>query len=56
MKEQQIKVTGSLVLFLANTLAAHQIGGFKVGVGFSLQKCRNCLATLEDMNIKVMLL
>ena len=56
MKEQQIKVTGSLVLFLANTLAAHQIGGFKVGVGFSLRKCRNCLATLEDMNIKVMLL
>lgn len=53
VKGRQIQVTGSLLLFLADTLAAHQIGGFKVGVGFSLRKCRNCLATSDDMNVKV---
>ena len=41
---------GSLLPFLADTLAAHQLGGFKVGVGFSLRKCCNCLATAEQMN------
>lgn len=38
---------------LADTLAAHHIGGFKVGVGFSLRPCRDCLATRETMKIKV---
>ena len=37
---------------LADTLAAHSIGGFKVGVGFSLRKCRMCLATKEKMSTK----
>ncbi len=34
---------------LADTLAvaAHSIGGFKVGVGFSLRMCRMCLATIS---------
>lgn len=41
---------------LADTLAAHAIGGFKVGVGFSLRKCCHCLATQEDMNTKVHLI
>ena len=31
---------------LADMLAAHSIGGFKVGVGFSLRKC---LATKQTM-------
>ena len=47
---QSMRVFGSLLLFLADTLAAHQLGGYKVGVGFSLRKCRNCLATSEQMN------
>lgn len=34
---------------LADTVAAHSIGGFKVGVGFALRKCRNCMATAETM-------
>lgn len=38
---------------LADTQAAHSIGGFKVGVGFSLRKCRNCLATKETMSVQV---
>ena len=38
---------------LADTQAAHSIGGFKVQVGFALRKCRNCLATKETMSVKV---
>ena len=38
---------------LADTLAAHSTGGFKVGVGFSLHKCRTYLATKETMMINV---
>lgn len=40
-------------MMLADTLAAHEIGGFKVGVGFSLRKCRMCLATKLSMSEKV---
>ena len=34
-------------------LAAHTIGGLKVGVGFSLCKCRMCLATADQLSTKV---
>ena len=34
---------GTVVVLLADTLAAHDIGGFKIGVGFALRKCRVCL-------------
>lgn len=44
---------GTVLLLLADTLAAHQIGGFKVGVSFALRKCRDCLATSADMSDKV---
>lgn len=46
---ETIHTKGSLLLFLADTLAAHQIGGFKIGVGFSFRKCRNCLTTADEM-------
>ena len=36
---------GSVLAMLADTLAAHSIGGFKVGVGLALRQCRICLAT-----------
>ena len=50
--EKQVVRAG--VLFgLADTLVAHSIGGFKVGVGFSLSKCRMCLATQEQLSTKV---
>ena len=42
-------VKGTVLALLADTLAAHQLGGFKIGVGFSLRKCRTCMATAEDM-------
>ena len=44
---------GTVLLTLADTLAAHQLGGFKVGVGFALRKCRECMATRSDLQSKV---
>ena len=38
---------------LADTFAAYDIGGFKVGVGFSYRKCRNCMASKDDISDKV---
>ena len=49
-------IHGSVLVTLADTLAAHQLGGFKVGVGFALRKCRVCFATFEDMQTKVFIL
>ena len=45
---------GTVLLALADTLAAHELGGFKVGVGFSLRKCRECMATGSDIQTKVL--
>lgn len=42
---EQKLIIGQVLYVLADTLAAHDIGGFKVGVGFSLRKCRECMAT-----------
>lgn len=49
------KFHGTVLLVLADTLAAHQLGGFKVGVGFSLRICRNCMATKDMIQDKVSL-
>ncbi len=49
-------VRGGVMFALADTLAAHSIGGFKVGVGFSLRKCRMCLATKETISTKVIIM
>ena len=46
-------IQGTVLVMLADTLAAHSIGGFKIGVGFALRKCRNCLATAESMRMLV---
>ena len=46
-------VYGTLFLVLADNLAAHQLGGYKVGIGFSLRKCRVCMATQADIQQKV---
>ena len=48
-----VHFNGGVLLLLADTLAAHQIGGFKVGVSFALRKCRDCLASAKDMSDKV---
>lgn len=36
-------VKGTVLFLLADTPAAHSIGGFKSGVGFALRKCRQLL-------------
>ena len=50
---REIQIRGTVLVLLADTLAAHQLGGFKVGVGFALRKCRECMATFDDMQVKV---
>lgn len=50
---REIIVKGAVLAMLADTQASHAIGGFKVGVGFSLRKCRNYLATQTTMNVQV---
>jgi len=52
--EEQV-VRGGVLFALADTLAAHSIGGFKVGVGFALRKCRMRLATQDQLSTKVSL-
>ena len=49
-------VRGTVLAVLADTLAAHQLGGFKVGVGFSLRKCRQCMVTADEMQTQVLLI
>jgi len=44
---------GTVLVVLGDTLAAHDLGGFKVGVGFSLRICRNCMATKDMIQEKV---
>ena len=44
---------GTVLLLLADTMAAHQLCGFKVGVGRALRKCRDCNATYDLIQIKV---
>lgn len=53
IKGKETTIKGAVLLVLADTLAAHSIGGFKIGVGFSLRKCRLCLATKDQMSINV---
>ena len=49
----QKTVKGAVLFALSDTLAAHCMGGFKVGVGFSFCKCRMCLATRDQLPTKV---
>ena len=43
---------GALVSFLADTQAAHKVGGFKGSVSFARRICRTCMATKEDCQTK----
>ena len=46
---------GSLICVLGDTPASNFIAGFKEGVGFSLRKCRMCLATEHDITTIVII-
>lgn len=41
--------TGALLVVVADTPAANQIGGFKEGVGFASRKCRTCNCSADEM-------
>lgn len=41
--------TGTLIVVVADTPAANQIGGFKEGVGFASRKCRTCNCSADEM-------
>ena len=45
---------GAVLLLLGDTLAVHELGGFKVEVGFALRICHHCMATKEmaQSNVK----
>lgn len=47
-----MKCYGNILLCLGDTEGQHQIGGFKVIVGWALWKFRLCYATLEDVRGK----
>ena len=53
IQNEEVLVRGATIVMLADTLAAHAVGGFKMGVGFSLRKCRDCMATSDQMHEKV---
>ena len=42
---QECTLHGALLAFLADTLAAHTIGGFKESMSFALRICRTCMIT-----------
>ena len=46
---------GTVIAFLADTIAAHEIGGFKIGASFAFCKCRVCMATDTMIQTKVYL-
>lgn len=47
-----VTIHGALLCMLGDTPASNFIAGFKEGVGFSLRKCRMCMATAEDVKTK----
>ena len=47
--EQNVVLCGALIAFLADTLAAHAVGGFKGSMSFSLRVCRTCMVTSDQI-------
>jgi hypothetical protein len=50
---EEYKVRGKLVAFVGDTPAVNMVGGFKEGVGVSMRKCRQCMATYDQIQVKV---
>lgn len=42
-------IYGAMVSLCGDTLAQHELAGFKEGVGFAYSKCRHCECSFEDM-------
>ncbi|XP_034057976.1 uncharacterized protein LOC117536966 isoform X2 [Gymnodraco acuticeps] len=47
----EMDLFGALISLCGDTLAQHELAGFKEGVGFAYSKCRHCECTFEDMQI-----
>nr|XP_040046980.1 uncharacterized protein LOC120827889 [Gasterosteus aculeatus aculeatus] len=45
------EIFGALVSICGDTLAQHELCGFKEGVGFAYSKCRQCECSFEDMQM-----
>ena len=48
-ENRHFKVGILILTFLADTLAAHALGGFKESMSFSHRICRSCMATTEQI-------
>lgn len=42
-------IYGALMSVCGDTLAQHEVAGFKIGVGFAYIKCRHCECNFEDI-------
>lgn len=42
-------IYGALLSVCGDTLAQHEVAGFKEGVGFAYSKCRHCECNFENM-------
>jgi len=45
----EMDLCGAVVAVCGDTLAQHELAGFKEGVGFAYSKCRHCECTFEEM-------
>lgn len=45
----EMDLFGAVIALCGDTLAQHELAGFKEGVGFAYSKCRQCECTFEDM-------
>ena len=43
-----VTFTGTLLAFLADNLASHEVGGFKESMSFAVRFCRSCMATKDE--------
>ena len=50
---RMVKLHGAVICLLGDTPGSNFIGGFKEGIGFSLRKCRRCMAVNDDICKKV---
>jgi len=41
----------ALIAFIADNLASHLVGGFKLSMSFALRMCHSCMATGESSHI-----
>lgn len=44
---------GRLVAFVGDTPAVNMVGGFKEGVNLAMWKCRQCMATYDQIQANV---